>query len=129
MVDATVPERGPEPSDDPVIAYLAALEARRAAPETLPQPDQSGEALATGAMVHGSAGEEDPPDTEQGAHLTAQLSEQTPGSEENLQLLEDAFVAAAADYGRRHEIGYQGWIEAGVDPAVLERAGIPPEGG
>lgn len=115
-------DKGPEPSDDPVVAYLAALEARRSARGTLPHPDQSGPALAKGEMVHG---EEDA----EGEQLAAQLSEQTPGSEENLQLLEDAFVAAAADYGRRHEIDYRGWLEAGVDPAVLERAGISPDDG
>jgi hypothetical protein len=117
-----VPEKGPAPSDDPVVAYLAALEARRAAPETLPQPDESGPALAKAEMVHGD-------EDAGGEQLAAQLSEQTPGSAENLQLLEDAFVAAAADFGRRHDIRYRGWLQAGVDPAVLERAGIRPDDG
>lgn len=42
----------------------------------------------------------------------------------DLQALEDDFVAAAAPYGQRKGIGYAAWREAGVDPAVLRRAGI-----
>src|SRR5215210_6607000 len=107
---------GPNPSpDDAVLAYLAAIEAHRAAPDTLPHPDVSGDALAKADMVHGDSG---------GEELAAELSEQTPGSEENIRLLEDAFVADAVDYGRRHQIGYRGWLAAGVDADVLERAGI-----
>ncbi len=108
------------PSDEAVLAYLAAIEAHRAAPDTLPHPDVSGEALATADMVHGDSG---------GEELAAELSEQTPGSEENIRLLEDAFVADAVDYGRRHQIVYRGWIEAGVAPEVLERAGIGADDG
>lgn len=112
---------GPTPSSDQaVLAYLAAVEAHRAAPATLPHPDQSGDALAKAEMVHGDSG---------GEELATELSEQTPGSEENIALLEDAFVADAADYGRRHQIGYQGWIAAGVDAEVLERAGVRPDAG
>jgi hypothetical protein len=42
----------------------------------------------------------------------------------DLAELEDAFVAAAEPYGRRKGITYSAWREAGVDPAVLRRAGI-----
>lgn len=38
--------------------------------------------------------------------------------------LEEAFVAAAADYGARRGITYAAWREAGVSPSVLRRAGI-----
>ncbi len=107
-------------ADEGVLAYLAAVEAHRAAPDTLPHPDRAGEALATAEMVHGDTG---------GEELTTELSAQTPGSEENIRLLEDAFVAGAVDYGRRHHIGYQGWIAAGVDADVLERAGVRPDDG
>ena len=108
-------------ADEAVLAYLAAIEAHRAAPDTLPHPDRSGEALAKADMVHGEG--------EGGDELATELSAQTPGSEDNIRMLEDAFVSDAVDYGRRHQIGYQGWIEAGVDAAVLERAGIRPDSG
>jgi hypothetical protein len=42
----------------------------------------------------------------------------------DLQGLEDDFVNAAPDYSRRKGITYAAWREAGVDPAVLRRAGI-----
>ena len=42
----------------------------------------------------------------------------------DLQDLEDAFVAAASPYGQRKGITYSAWREAGVDPAVLRKAGI-----
>lgn len=38
--------------------------------------------------------------------------------------LESEFVQAARDYGRRKGISYGAWREAGVDAAVLKRAGI-----
>ncbi len=38
--------------------------------------------------------------------------------------LEDGFVSAAADYGRRKGITYAAWREAGVDAGILRRAGI-----
>lgn len=107
-------------ADEAVLAYLAAIEAHRAAPDTLPHPDRAGEALATADMVHGDSG---------GQELVTELSAQTPGSEENIRLLEDAFVADAFNYGRRHRIGYRGWIETGVDAEVLERARIRPDDG
>jgi hypothetical protein len=42
----------------------------------------------------------------------------------DLSTLEDEFVAAAGPYGLRKGISYAAWREAGVDPAVLRRAGI-----
>jgi hypothetical protein len=38
--------------------------------------------------------------------------------------LEQAFVAAAAEYGARRGITYPAWRDAGVPPSVLRRAGI-----
>jgi len=111
----------PPGADEAVLAYLAAIEAHRAAPGTLPHPDSSGEALANADMVRG--------DDSGGEELATELSTQTPGSEDNIRLLEDAFVVDAVDYGRRHHISHRGWIEAGVDPQVLERAGIRPDNG
>jgi hypothetical protein len=42
----------------------------------------------------------------------------------DLGALEEAFVKAAKDYGRRKGITYAAWREAGVDAAVLRSAGI-----
>jgi len=42
----------------------------------------------------------------------------------DLTELENAFVAVAGDYGARKGISYAAWREAGVDSAVLKRAGI-----
>jgi hypothetical protein len=47
----------------------------------------------------------------------------------DLQALEDDFVASAAPYGQRKGITYGAWRQAGVDPAVLRRAGIRRGGG
>ena len=107
-----------EPHDDPVVQYLAALEARRASPPDFPQPDGLAENLSSGEMMKPA---EDPDE------LHDQLSAYTPGSEANLERLEAAFVAAAADYGRRHGMAYRAWVQAGVDPEVLRRAGIEPD--
>lgn len=38
--------------------------------------------------------------------------------------LEEAFLAVAADYGARRGITYAAWRAAGVSPTVLRRAGI-----
>ena len=38
--------------------------------------------------------------------------------------LEEAFVSAARPYGDRKGISYAAWREAGVDAAVLKRAGV-----
>lgn len=42
----------------------------------------------------------------------------------DLSQLEEEFVEAAKDYGERKGITYAAWREAGVDAAVLKRAGI-----
>lgn len=42
----------------------------------------------------------------------------------DLSSLEEEFVAAAREYGARKGISYGAWREAGVDAAVLKRAGI-----
>ncbi len=105
--------------DDAVLEYLAAVEARRTTPPDFPEPDQIAGDLASAEMMKPA---EDPDG------LDRQLSEHAPGSEANIQRLEDGFIAGAKDYARRHDMRYQAWIQAGVDPSVLERAGIHPEG-
>ena len=42
----------------------------------------------------------------------------------DLPSLEEGFIAAAKSYGERKGITYAAWREAGVDAAVLKRAGI-----
>ena len=42
----------------------------------------------------------------------------------DLKKLEDEFVRAAKTYAERKHISYAAWREAGVDAAVLKRAGI-----
>ncbi len=42
----------------------------------------------------------------------------------DLSQLEEDFVRSARDYGQRKGITYGAWREAGVDAAVLRRAGI-----
>jgi hypothetical protein len=46
------------------------------------------------------------------------------GATTDLTTLEDEFVASAGPYGLRKGISYAAWREAGVDPAVLRKAGI-----
>ena len=111
-------QRGPEQDDEAVVRYLAALETRRTAPDTLAQADDA---------AAGLAGFEPPPDDQ--GDLEAQLGRATPGSSHNVADLEAGFVAGAADYGRRHNITYAGWRNAGVPAEVLERAGIADEEG
>ena len=110
--DPTPSERG----DDAVLRYLAAIETRRTAPETLPKPDAAAETL----------GNFSPPEEEERPDLAAEVGQWTPGAEANLARLEDGFVESAADYGERHGIDYQGWRNAGVPEEVLDRAGIVP---
>ena len=42
----------------------------------------------------------------------------------DVSALEAGFIDAAADYSRRRGISYAAWREAGVDAAVLKKAGI-----
>jgi hypothetical protein len=48
----------------------------------------------------------------------------TRGESVDLGALEAEFVRAARDYGKRKGISYAAWREAGVDAAVLKKAGI-----
>ncbi len=102
--------------DEAVIRYLAVLETRRSAPDTLPQPDDAAADLADFEFPPG--------DDEEVADLESELGKDIPGAGQNLADLEPGFVAAAADYGQRHGITYEGWRNAGVAEDVLARAGI-----
>ncbi len=104
--------------DSEVLQYLAALESRRRAPSTFPAPERIVDELASAPMVR-------PPDDPEA--LRDQLAAHAPGTEASVERLEQGFVAAAREYGRRHGVRYEGWIQAGVDPSVLDRAGIRPD--
>jgi hypothetical protein len=54
--------------------------------------------------------------------LSAELNSKQEGVD--LSALEKGFIAAAKPYSERKGIGYAAWREAGVDPAVLKKAGI-----
>lgn len=43
---------------------------------------------------------------------------------DELNRLESAFVGVAADYSLRRDVSRDAWLEAGVPPEVLDRAGI-----
>lgn len=103
--------------DDQVMEYLAALEARRAVPSAYLEPDRAVDNLASAEMLQ---------PTDDPEELRRQLGAHTPGSEANLERLEEGFVAGAKEYARRHGVGYEALIQSGVDPAVLQRAGIHP---
>ena len=112
--------QSPSSADDQaVIRYLAALETRRSAPDTLPHPDAAAADLARFEFPPG--------DDEEVEDLEAHLGKDIPGAGQNLADLERGFVAGAADYGRRHGITYEGWRNAGVSEDVLARAGITAE--
>ena len=109
--------QSPASADDKdVVRYLAALETRRSAPDTLPRPDDAAADLARFEFPPGDEAEHE--------DLEAELGKDIPGSGQNLADLEPGFVAGAADYGRRHGITYDGWRNAGVSEDVLARAGI-----
>ena len=55
-------------------------------------------------------------------NLQAELASKS--EDVDLSALEDAFVKVAGEYGSRKGISYAVWREAGVDAAVLKRAGI-----
>ena len=54
--------------------------------------------------------------------LQAELA--TKGESVDLTALESDFVKAARAYGQRKGISYAAWREAGVDAAILKKAGI-----
>lgn len=54
--------------------------------------------------------------------IEARLNDDDRG--EDVSDLEDGFIAAAGEYGRRKGIDYATWREAGVPAEVLRRAGV-----
>ncbi len=105
--------------DEAVRRYLQALDAARAAPGDFLDPDTTAPALAGAEMAAG--------DDREGLEL--HLGESVPGSGANVARLEEDFVRVAAGYAQRHGMTYESWRQAGVEPAVLARAGIDPPTG
>lgn len=58
--------------------------------------------------------------------LEAELAKKEHGV--NIAELEEEFIKSAKEYGERKNISYAAWREAGVDPAVLKKAGIERTG-
>jgi hypothetical protein len=56
--------------------------------------------------------------------MNLQLELDAKDSVVDMAALEEGFVRAAKNYGERKGISYAAWREAGVDAAVLRRAGI-----
>jgi hypothetical protein len=94
------PKRGRKRTPDSIKSRLAAIEAQLATADPL-------------SKVHL---------IQERMDLTAEL--ETKETKVDLTKLESAFVKAAREYGARKGISYQAWREAGVDAAVLRRAGI-----
>lgn len=108
--------------------YLEALEAhrpkrgRKRTPESVAKRLAEVERLATGA---------DPLTrlqlVQERMDLQAELGRRQTAVD--ISGLEEAFVKAAKGYGERKGITYAAWREAGVDAAVLKKAGIRRGGG
>lgn len=101
--------------------YLEALELHRPKRGRKRTPESIQKRLSTiEAMIDGA----DPLTRLQLVQERMNLQEELEAKSATVDLaaLEDAFVASAAEYGRRKGISYAAWREAGVDAAVLKRA-------
>lgn len=99
-LEANRPKRGRKRTPESIAKRLADIEAKLATADPLTRLQLSQERL----------------------DLQAEL--QTKSQAVDLSALEKDFVAAAGEYSRRKGISYAVWREAGVDAAVLKRAGI-----
>jgi hypothetical protein len=99
-LEANKPKRGRKRTPESIAKRLADIEAKLAAADPLTRLQLSQERL----------------------DLQAEL--ETKSQTVDLTALEKDFVAAAGEYSRRKGISYTVWREAGVDAAVLKRAGI-----
>jgi hypothetical protein len=104
--------------------YLDALESTKPKRGRKRTPDSVKRRLATvNADLPGAAGLDRVHLIQERMDLEAEL-EQLQGGVVDLSELEADFVKVAADYGARKGISYTAWREAGVDAAVLKKAGI-----
>jgi hypothetical protein len=108
--------------------YLEALEAHKPRRGRKRTPESMEKRLAT---IEESLPQADPLTRLQLVQERMDLQRQLEAADStvDMQALEDEFVKAAPDYSRRKGITYAAWREAGVDPAVLRRAGIRRAGG
>jgi uncharacterized protein YicC (UPF0701 family) len=106
-----------------VRAYLEALDANRPKRGRKRTPDSINKRLAVIDNELSSA------DKLQALHLRQErrdLQQELSSMNETVDLagVEKEFVASAKAYGDRKGISYATWREAGVEPAVLKKAGI-----
>jgi hypothetical protein len=103
--------------------YLEALEAHKPRRGRKRTPESMEKRLAT---IEEKLSQADPLTRLQLVQERMDLQRQLEASDStvDLQALENEFVSAAPDYSRRKGITYAAWREAGIDPAVLRRAGI-----
>ena len=103
--------------------YLEAMEANRPKRGRKRTPESIAKRLAD---IEGKMASADPLTRLQLSQerLDLQAELETKSQTVDLSALEKDFVGAAAEYSRRKGISYAAWREAGVDPAVLKKAGI-----
>lgn len=103
--------------------YLEALEAHRPKRGRKRTPDSIERRLR---VIEERLAAADPLTRLQLVQERMDLQEELSSKSETVDLssIEADFVAAARDYGDRKGISYGAWREAGVDAAVLKRAGI-----
>ena len=103
--------------------YLEALEAHKPKRGRKRTPESIGKRLAANEAQLADA---DPLTrlqlVQERMNLQAEL--ETKQTTVDLSALEDAFVRAAKGYSQRKGITYAAWREAGVDAAILKKAGI-----
>jgi hypothetical protein len=105
-------------------SYLDALESTKPKRGRKRTPDSVKRRLATVTTeLPGASGLDRVHLIQERMDLEAEL-EQLQGGAVDLSELEADFVKVAADYGTRKGISYTAWREAGVDAAVLKKAGI-----
>jgi hypothetical protein len=104
--------------------YLDALESTKPKRGRKRTPDSVKRRLATmNTELPGASGLDRVHLIQERMDLEAEL-EQLQGGAVDVSELEADFVKVAADYGTRKGISYTAWREAGVDAAVLKKAGI-----
>ena len=103
--------------------YLEALEAHKPKRGRKRTPESISKRLAT---IEERIGAVDPLTRLQMVQERMDLQRELEAGQQTVDLsgLERDFVAAARAYGDRKGITYAAWREAGIDPAVLKKAGI-----
>lgn len=110
-----------------VRSYLEALEAHRPKRGRKRTPDSMKKRLAT---IQERLSSVDPLTRVQLIQERMDIEKELEAKQTTTDMgaLEEEFVKAAKDYGERKGISYAAWREAGVDAAVLKRAGVSRAG-